>query len=76
MEMIEAVYEQGAFRPVEPVAPSLYEGQRVRLMVESVDARAAYLQMVTHVLDGLSEEERDAIDDLTRRHAPFFPVRP
>ena len=76
MEMIEAVYEQGAFRPVGPVAPSLHEGQRVRLMVESVDAGAAYLQMVTHVLDGLSEEERDAIDDLTRRRTRFFPVRP
>jgi predicted DNA-binding antitoxin AbrB/MazE fold protein len=76
MKTIEAVYERGTFRPLEPVAPNLHEGQRVRLVVEGVDATAAYLEMVTHVLDGLSEDDRDALEDLTRRRAPFFPVRP
>ncbi len=75
MQTIEAVYERGTFGPVGPVAPSLHEGQRVRLVVERVDDAAAYLEMVTHVLDGLSEEERDAIEGLTRRRAPLFPVR-
>ncbi len=71
-QTVEAVYEQGAFRPVTPLPGPLREGQRVRLLVESVAEGKGYLELVTHVLDGLSESEIDAIEALATRREDFF----
>lgn len=56
---IEAIYENGRFRPLEPVA--LEEGQKVSLVVQSVPAKhlspAEYVQLAQKVYAGLTDEE-------------------
>lgn len=74
-QRIEAVYESGAFRPVAPLATPLREGQRVQLMVEAPPETQAYLDLATHVLDGLSDEDIAAIEAIVQRRPRFFGSR-
>jgi len=71
-QRIEAVYERGAFRPVVPLPTPLREGQRVQLMVEAPPETQAYFDLVTHVFDGLSDEEAAAIEAIAQRRHEFF----
>ena len=57
VQMVEAVYENGVFRPVQPVEADLKEGEKVRLRVLTVSAALKALEDLTHIYDGLSEEE-------------------
>lgn len=56
MKTVEAVYEDGVFRPLGPV--DLEEGERVVIPLREMDP----LEMLTHIYDGLSEEEIEEID--------------
>lgn len=67
----EAVYETGIFRPVAPVAPSLAEGQHVRLVVET-NAPEDILRLAAMVYDGLSEEEVEDIEQIALDRSIFF----
>jgi predicted DNA-binding antitoxin AbrB/MazE fold protein len=71
-ETIEAVYEQGGFRPVSPVAVKLAEGQKVLLMVEAIEKPDDVLALAVQVYDGLSEAEIDSIEQHARRCKDFF----
>jgi predicted DNA-binding antitoxin AbrB/MazE fold protein len=72
--VIEAVYEHGAFKPLEPV--ELQEGQRVTLSVEpmaSTEAEAeAQLQAWQRVYEGLSEDEIREVEAVALDRSCFF----
>lgn len=53
---VEAVYEQGALRPLEPL--DLAEGQRVRLQLEVEDP----IELAGRVYDGLPDKEVTEIE--------------
>ena len=61
-ETIEAIYENGLFRPLEPGAVAVPDGQLVRLTVESSPA-SRILELAARVYEGLSEQD---IDDIER----------
>lgn len=58
---IEAVYEGGAFRPLQPEKVIAHEGERVKLVIESKPLPKV-LELAMHMYDGLSEEEIDEIE--------------
>ena len=70
-QICEAVYENGIFRPVAPVAPELTEGQHVRLVVET-DTPEDILRLAAEVYAGLSEQEVDRIEQVALDRSAFF----
>ena len=61
-QIIEAVYENGMFRPVSPVSGMIKEGEKVRLPLYTVDMALRALEDLTHTYDGLSEAEIKEIE--------------
>ncbi|RIK83208.1 MAG: hypothetical protein DCC67_06140 [Planctomycetota bacterium] len=55
-QMIVAVYQDGAFRPINPGEVDAIEGQRVMLVVQPDDIPEP-LRRLTSFFDGLPEEE-------------------
>ncbi len=71
-ETIEAVYEHGSFRPIAPVDMNFTEGQKVRLVVEQIGDPDDILALAVQVYEGLSDEQIDSIEQLSRRGENFF----
>ena len=71
-QTVEAVFENGVFRPLVAPAIGLSEGQCVRLVVEPVDTLGDALAPVTQVYDGLSEAEVDEIERIALDRRSFF----
>jgi len=71
---VDAVYEDGAFRPIENSALSLKDGTRVRLTVEQVtDApEPDVLRLAAEVYAGLSEEDVAEIERIATERGSFF----
>jgi predicted DNA-binding antitoxin AbrB/MazE fold protein len=74
-ETIEAVYKDGGFRPISPVGVKLIEGQKVRIMVEPVEAPDDILALAAQVYDGLSEDQINTIEKHIQRRKDFFEER-
>jgi predicted DNA-binding antitoxin AbrB/MazE fold protein len=71
MQVCEAIYENGLFRPVAPVEPDLREGQHVRLVVET-DSPEDILRMAAAVYEGLSPEDVDGVERIALDRSAFF----
>lgn len=71
-ETIEAIYEDGGFRPVAPGDLKLTEGQKVRLVVEPIAEPDHLLALAAQVYEGLTAEQIDAIERHARRREDFF----
>jgi predicted DNA-binding antitoxin AbrB/MazE fold protein len=59
---IEAIYENGAFRPLQPEAVAVPNAQVVRLTIED-ESKPEQLKLAARVYEGLSDCE---IDDIER----------
>lgn len=70
-QICEAVYENGVFRPVAPVAPHLAEGQYVRLVVET-DTPEDILGLAAEVYEGLSEQDMNDVEQIALDRSSFF----
>ncbi len=75
-QMIDAIYENGAFRPLAPLNTPLEEGQKVRLVIETPLSPKEMTELATSVYEGLSEEditeiERIALDRSNFRSKPI-----
>jgi predicted DNA-binding antitoxin AbrB/MazE fold protein len=70
-ETLEAIFEDGVFRPVQ--RPGIADGERVRLTVESVGKPTAedVLKLAARVYEGLSPKDIGDIEEMARRR-PFF----
>lgn len=66
-ETIEAIYEDGGFRPVAPADLKLTEGQKVRLVVEPIAEPNHLLALAAQVYEGLTADQIDSIEQHTRR---------
>ena len=71
---VEAVYEDGVFRPVS--RPDLAEGERVRLVFERADRPSPdqVLRLAAAVYRGASPEDLAELDEMSRRRE-LFPDR-
>jgi predicted DNA-binding antitoxin AbrB/MazE fold protein len=68
---IDAVYEDGAFRPVQREAVTIPDGLRVRITVDD-EQDPETLRLATRVYDGLSEGEIDEIQRIALTRGNFF----
>ncbi len=67
----EAVFQNGAFRPVRPVSPALCEGQQVRIVVE-VEETKSVLDLAGEVYAALSGEEIEEVEQIALDRRDFF----
>ena len=70
-QTLEAVYENGVFRPLEKI--EMAEGQQVRLIVETLPEDL--LELAAQVYEGLSDKEIDEIEQIALDRRPFFGER-
>lgn len=71
-QTIDAIFEDGAFRPVRPEQVLATNGQRVTLIAQSIaaidrDTHPDPLELAASVYDGLTSEEIDEIEQFARR---------
>jgi len=74
-QAVEAVFEDGAFKPLKPLKSALSEGQHVRLLVEELDTEQSVLDLALHVYDGLEPEEIDQVEAMALDRSKFFTER-
>lgn len=75
IQTVEAVYEHGIFRLIQPTSVTLAEGQHVRLVVEMTPSNQDVLALAMSVFDGLSEQEIADIETIAHHRLPFFGER-
>lgn len=73
-QTIDAIYENGTFRPVQPDAVHIPEGQRVRVTISDAEGSEA-LRLAAQVYEGLSEREIDEIEQIALDRSRFFGPR-
>ena len=73
-QTIDAIYENGTFRPVQTDAVHIPEGQRVRVTISDVEEPEA-LRLAAQVYDGLSNQEIDEIEQISLDRSRFFGTR-
>jgi predicted DNA-binding antitoxin AbrB/MazE fold protein len=72
VQTVEAVFENGVFRPLDGRDVSIPEGQRVRLAIEMPPSPEEILQLAAEVYAGLSDEEIAEIEQIASRRHDFF----
>jgi predicted DNA-binding antitoxin AbrB/MazE fold protein len=72
-QAIDAVYENGTFRPIGTDAVQLPEGQRVRITV--VEPAQDVLKLASAVYAGLSPDEIDELERIAMQRGNFFGSR-
>jgi predicted DNA-binding antitoxin AbrB/MazE fold protein len=68
---INAIYENGTFRPIQRDAVPIADGQRVRIVVDD-ECEPEALQLAMSVYDGLSGKEIDEIEQIALDRRNFF----
>jgi predicted DNA-binding antitoxin AbrB/MazE fold protein len=71
---IEAIYENGAFRPLQPETVVVSNGQLVRLTIENVPI-AEPLRLAARVYEGLSDSDINDIERIALDRGNFFVAR-
>jgi predicted DNA-binding antitoxin AbrB/MazE fold protein len=73
-QSLDAVYEHGVFRVLDPQELAIPEGQRVRLVVEPAAKLSPdeMLELAFEVYDGLSPEEIQEIERIALDRSNFF----
>ena len=69
---LEAIFENGVFRPVNRLDVAIPEGQHVKLSFETNDGHADPLALAKEVYKGLSNEELEVIERIALTRGKFF----
>ena len=71
---LDAIYENGAFRPVDNSDVSLSDGTRVRISVVPIGeaGTADVLELAAAVYSGLSDEDVRDIETIAKDRSRFF----
>ncbi len=71
IDIIEAVYEKGVFRPVN--IPELSEGQAVRIILDNIKENTDdILELAAHVYEGLSVQDINEVEQIAFNRSEFF----
>lgn len=70
-QTIEAIYQNGMFKPLNPISESITEGEKVKLIVE-VEEVNSIMQLAENFYEGLSEEDIDEIEKIALDRSNFF----
>jgi predicted DNA-binding antitoxin AbrB/MazE fold protein len=73
--VVEAVYENGVFRPLTPLGEPIKEGKKVRRSIDAALSPEEMLRLATSVYEGLSEEEIAEIEKIALDRSDFFGSR-
>ncbi len=72
-ETLDAVFENGAFRPLSPAKVPLSQGQRVKLIIETpLHESVDLIALAAKVYEGLTDEQIDEIERLALDRSNFF----
>ena len=71
-KQIDAVFENGIFRPLRDNVLKLTDGQQVRLVVEADEPAQDVLALARKVYSGLSDDEIDEIEQIALSRGHFF----
>lgn len=75
-QTIDAVFDNGSFKPVDSHPLPFSQGQRVKLIVETPsESQMDLIELAAQVYDGLSEEQIDEVEQIALDRSDFFPVR-
>jgi predicted DNA-binding antitoxin AbrB/MazE fold protein len=69
---VDAIFENGVFRPIHREAITIAEGQRVRITIDDCEPPA--LQQLMRVYDGLSEDDIREIERISLQRGGFLRV--
>ena len=73
---IDAVFDNGSFKPLNSRPLPFSQGQHVRLIVEAPpQTQEDLIELATQVFEGLSTEEVDEIEQIALDRSNFFPNR-
>ncbi|MFW5856397.1 MAG: antitoxin family protein [Planctomycetota bacterium] len=78
-EECDAVFRDGAFRPLDPGGLRAREGERVHLRIEHVEADSPSgdpVELLSSVFDGLTSEEVERISRNALDRSRFLEGRP
>lgn len=72
-QTIEAIYQNGMFKPLQPVSAEIEEGKKVELTVtEKRLSPDEMLDLASQVYEGLSEEDIEEIERIALDRSNFF----
>jgi predicted DNA-binding antitoxin AbrB/MazE fold protein len=75
-QTLDAVFDNGSFRPLSNHSLPFSQGQRVKLIVETPsESQEDLIELATQVFEGLSNEEADEIEQIALDRSDFFPSR-
>ena len=72
-QTIEAIYQNGIFKPLNPVSEEIAEGETVEIIIK--DKRLSpdeMLKLAGQVYEGLSEEDIEEIERIALDRSNFF----
>ena len=68
---LDAIYENGIFRPLSAQSIGIADGQRVRISVDD-QSELEPLQLLARVYEGLSSQEMDEVEQIAVDRSNFF----
>jgi len=71
-QSLDAIFENGVFRPLDPNSVPVSEGQQVRIIVEAAQSEKDILEAASSVYNGLSEEQIKEIEQIALNRQDFF----
>jgi predicted DNA-binding antitoxin AbrB/MazE fold protein len=72
-QTLDAVFEDGSFKPLNNGSLPFAEGQRVRLTVETpAETQDDLIELAAQVYDGLTEKEVNEVERLALDRSSFF----
>lgn len=71
-QTVDAVFENGVFRPLNPIKDTILEGQKVQLVVRVPESPEDILALAMDVYTGLTEDEIDEIEQIALDRQDFF----
>jgi predicted DNA-binding antitoxin AbrB/MazE fold protein len=73
MQTIEAIYQNGIFRPLNPVSDEIEEGETVEIIIKDKKLSPdEMLKLAGQVYEGLSEEDINEIERIALDRSNFF----
>jgi predicted DNA-binding antitoxin AbrB/MazE fold protein len=73
IQTIEAIYQNGIFKPLQPVSEEIEDGKKVELTVSEKRLNPEeMLKLASQVYEGLSEEDIDEIERIALDRSNFF----
>lgn len=72
-QTIEAVYQNGMFKPLNPVSEKISEGDTVEITIKDKTLSPdEMLKLASQVYEGLSEEDVNEIERIALDRSSFF----